>query len=324
MVIIQLRRALEQPRVEIEDVARIRLAPGRPPQQQRDLAIRLRVLGEVVVDAQRVAVAVAEVLAHHARRVRADVEQRRRVGRRGGDDDRVAHRVVVLERLHDLRDRRLLLPDRAVDADDAAVLLVEDCVDRDGGLAGLAVADDQLALTAPDRHHGVDGFQAGLQRLLHRLAIDDAGRQTLDRRELLGDDRSLAVDRLSQRVDDAAEHLFADRHRDDAARALHLIAFLDLGELAEEHRADALLLEVQRDAEHAVRELEHLARHRVLDPVHARDAVADGDDAADFGDIDVDGETANLLADDLGNFFSLDVHAFSIQSGLRRLPPVVP
>ena len=121
-------------------------------------------------------------------------------------------------------------------------------------------------------------------------------------------DRALAVDRLAERVDHAADHLLADRHRDDAAGALDRVAFLDLGVLAEQHRADALLLEVQRDAEHAVRELEHLAGHRALDAVHARDAVADRHDGADFGDVDVDGVAANLLADDLGNLFSLDVH----------------
>ena len=124
-----------------------------------------------------------------------------------------------------------------------------------------------------------------------------------------GRDRALAVDRLAERVDDAAEQLVADRHRDDAAGALDRVAFLDLRELAEEHGADAVLFEVQRDAEHAVRELEHLAGHRVLDAVHARDAVADRDDAADFGDVDVDGEAADLVADDLGDLFGFDVHA---------------
>ena len=86
------------------------------------------------------------------------------------------------------------------------------------------------------------------------------------------------------------------------------VAFLDFLELAEQHRADAFLFEVQRDAEHAVRELEHLAGHRVLDAVHARDAVADRDDAADFGDVDVDRVAADLLADDLGYLFGFDVH----------------
>jgi hypothetical protein len=57
---------------------------------------------------------------------------------------------VLAQRLDGLRDRRALLPDRDVDALHALTLLVQDRVDRDGRLAGLAVADDELAL-APRR-----------------------------------------------------------------------------------------------------------------------------------------------------------------------------
>jgi hypothetical protein len=35
--------------------------------------------------------------------------------------------------------------------------------------------------------------------------------------------------------------------------------------------------------------------------MHARDAVADRDDAPDLGDVDVDREAADLFADDLGD-----------------------
>ena len=69
------------------------------------------------------------------------------------------------------RDGRLLLADGDVEAENALALLVDDRVDRDGGLAGLAVADDELALTAADRDHRVDGLDAGLERLLDRLAL---------------------------------------------------------------------------------------------------------------------------------------------------------
>src|SRR5262249_11236734 len=199
------------------------------------------------------------------------------------------------ERAHDLRDRRLLLTDRVVDADDTGVFLIEDRIDGNRGFAGLPVADDQLALSAADRHHRIDGLEAGLQRLLHGLSIDDARRQALDRRELLRRDRALAVDRLPERIDDAAEQLVADRHRDDPPGPLDRVAFPDFAELAQEHRADAVLFEVQRDPVHAVGELEHLAGHRVVDAVHPGDAVADGDDAADLGDIDVDREAPYLV-----------------------------
>ena len=191
---------------------------------------------------------------------------------------------------------------------DAAVALVDDRVDRHRGLAGLAVADDQLALAAADGNHAVDGLEAGLQRLAHRLAIDDARRDALDGQVGLRGDRPLAVDRLAERVDHAAEHLVADRHRDDAAGALHLVAFLDLLELAEEHRADAVLFEVERDAEDAVRKRDHLAGHGPFDAADARDTVADRHDVADFGHVHVDRIVADLIANDAGDVFSSDVH----------------
>jgi len=46
----------------------------------------------------------------------------------------------------------LLLPDSDVEAVNPKTLLVDDRVDRDGGFARLAVADDEFALTAADRN----------------------------------------------------------------------------------------------------------------------------------------------------------------------------
>src|SRR3546814_7397458 len=81
--------------------------------------------------------------------------------------------LVFFELAHDVGDRAGLLADRDVDALHARRLLVDDRVDRQRGLAGLTIADDQLALTAADRHHRVDGLVAGLHQLVDRLAGDD-------------------------------------------------------------------------------------------------------------------------------------------------------
>src|SRR5690606_33667175 len=123
-----------------------------------------------------------------------------------------------------LRDSRLLLPDGVVDAADAEAPLVDDRVDGHGRLARLPVADDELALAAADGHHAVDGLAARLQRFLDRRTIDDARRQPLDRHERRRANRTLAVDRLAKRVDDAAHQLVAHRDRDDAPRALDRVA----------------------------------------------------------------------------------------------------
>ena len=163
-VVVQLHRPLQQPRVQVEDVARVGLATRRAPQQQRHLAVGVGVLGQVVVDAEGGLAVVEEVLAHRAAGVGGDELDRRRLVGGSGDDDRVLHRAVLLQHLLELDDGRHPLPDRDVDADHVLVAVVDDRVDRDRRLAGLAVADDQLSLAAADRDHPVDRHQAGLHR----------------------------------------------------------------------------------------------------------------------------------------------------------------
>ena len=78
VLLVDARGALEQAGVEIEHVARIRFATRRAAQQQGDLAIRDGLLGQIVVDDQRVFTAIAPVLAHRAARIRGDVLHRGR------------------------------------------------------------------------------------------------------------------------------------------------------------------------------------------------------------------------------------------------------
>ena len=163
------------------------------------------------------------------------------IGGRRRDDDRVRHRAGFFEHRDDARDGRLLLADRDVDAVERPVVrvagrfgglvqprLADDRVDADGRLAGRTVADDQLALAAADRNHRVDRHDAGLHRLADRLAADDAGRDLLDRIGDVALDRALAVERLAERVDDAAEQPLADGHLQQLAGGADLVAFLEL------------------------------------------------------------------------------------------------
>src|SRR5262249_60672345 len=77
VLLVDARAALEQPRVEVEHVARVRLAPRRAAEEKRYLPVRPGLLREVVVDDERVLAAVAEVLTHGAARVGRDVLHRR-------------------------------------------------------------------------------------------------------------------------------------------------------------------------------------------------------------------------------------------------------
>src|SRR5215470_14182337 len=149
--------------------------------------VRLRLLGQVVEDDQHVLALVHPMLADRRPGVRGNVLVARRVRCGRGHDRRIGHRACILQRLADRRDRGTLLPDSDIDAAHLACgvarfpvrPLVDDRVDGDRRLARLPVADDQLALAAADRRHCVDCLDAGLQWLLHGLALHDARRLQL-------------------------------------------------------------------------------------------------------------------------------------------------
>src|SRR3546814_6326522 len=79
----------------------------------------------------------------------------------------IFHRAVFFQSADDLRHGRALLADRDIDAVELLplvvalvdALLVNEGIDGDGGLAGLAVADDQLALAAADGHERVERLE---------------------------------------------------------------------------------------------------------------------------------------------------------------------
>ncbi|MNS76903.1 hypothetical protein D3C72_1104610 [compost metagenome] len=259
-------------------------------------------LGQVVINDQRVFAAVAEVLAHRAAGIRCQVLHGGRVRSGGGHDDGVFHRAVLFQLAHHVGDRRSLLADCHVDAEDALALLVDDGVDSDGGLAGLAVANDQLTLATADRHHRVDRLQAGLHRLAHRLTRDHARRDLLDHVGFLRVDRALAVDRLAQRVDHAAQQFATHRHFQNAAGALHRVAFGNVFVVTQHHGAHGVTLQVQRQAKGVAGEFQHLALHHAGQAVHAADTIGHGDHRAGVAHFSVGAKTRDAGLDQLADF----------------------
>ena len=83
-------------------------------------------------------------------------------------------------------------------------------------------------------------------------------------RNCAGLDGALVVERLAERVDDAADQGLAHRHLQHPAGALDEVALLDERVLAEQHGADVVLFEVEHQAGDAVRQLEHLHGHDAL------------------------------------------------------------
>jgi hypothetical protein len=166
----------------------------------------------------------------------------------------------------------------------------------------------KLALAAADRDQRVDGLEAGRHRLMHRLARNDAGSLDVDARTLVAPDRALAVDRVAESVDNAAEQARTHRNVNDGAGPLDGVAFLDVAVGAEDDDADIVGLKVQRHAADAAREFDHLAGLDIVETIDAGDTVTDGQHLSDFGDLGLLAEIFNLVFQNCGNFRGADIH----------------
>src|SRR5262249_2402340 len=146
------------------------------------------------------------------------------------------------------------------------------------------------------------------ERLVHRAARDDARRLELDAPALAGADLAAAVDRVAERVDDAADERLADGHLEDPAGAAHEVALAHVRRLAHHGDADVVLFEVQHEPGDLARKLDELAGHHAVEPEDARDAVADREHGSRLGDVDLAVVLADLALQDVGDLTGLDVH----------------
>ena len=110
--------------MEVEHVARIRFAAGGTLQDERDLAVGDGVLGEVVVNDQRIHAVFHEPFADGGAGERGEVLVGGIVGGGGGDDDGVFQRAGGFEGGDGADDVGLLLADGDVDGVDRAEVLV--------------------------------------------------------------------------------------------------------------------------------------------------------------------------------------------------------
>ena len=68
-------------------------------------------------------------------------------------------------------------------------------------------------------------------------------------RRCAGGHRPIAIEWPAERIDDASDQSVAHRHVHHAARALDLIARVQMPVFAEQHDADFVLIDVERDAD---------------------------------------------------------------------------
>lgn len=92
--------------------------------------------------------------------------------------------------------------------------LVKHGVESDGSLSGLTVTNDQLTLTTANGNHGVDGLETSLDGLTDGLTGQNTGGLELSTAALSGLEGTLAVDGVTEGVNDTAEKSLTDGNVD--------------------------------------------------------------------------------------------------------------
>ena len=242
-------------------------------------------LAQIVIDDEHILSLGHKVLPHGRAGVRRNVLQGSRVAGGSRHDDGVVHRPVLLEGIPHPGHRGRLLSNGHIDADHVLPLLVQDGIHRDGRLARLAVADEQLTLSPSNGDHGVDGQDPGLKRSVHRLPGDHAAGLMLDGPGLCGADGSHSVQRLSQGVHHPAQHGLAHRHIGRPARSGHDAALPQAGLLSQQDTAHAVPGQVHDHALNTGLKLHQFAVDCPVQTLDLGDSVTYTEDPADLLDL---------------------------------------
>ena len=288
--VVQLSRTLEKTRMEVEDITGVGLTTRRASEQQRHLAVGNSLLGEIVVDDESVLAVVTEELTNGAAGVRGQELERSGLGGSSSDDDGIIHGLLLLENTHDVGNSGALLADSGVDAVELlggvalveVLLLVDDRVNGNGGLASLTIANDQLTLASANRHKSIDALEAGLHGLVDRLTRDNARSLELNTRALVALDGTEAIDGVAERVNNTAEHAIADRDIDNGTGSLDDIAFLDLSIVTKDDDSDVVRLEVQGHTLDTRGELNHLTGLNLHQTEHTGNTITNRDDSTEL------------------------------------------
>ena len=267
--------------MQVEDVTGVCFTSRRAAQQQGHSAVCFCLLRQVVEDDEDVLATVHPVLADSRTGVGCQVLEACCVRCGRCHDGGVLQRAASLKGVADSCNGGCLLANSHVDASNLllgvtgspVVLLVQNGVDRDSGLTGLAVTNDQLTLTATDRNHRVDCLQTGLQRLVNRLTLGHAGSLQLQCAAAFSLNGAQVIDRVTEGVNNATEVRVANGHREDLTGAVYDLALFNTGEVTQDNHTNIAGIQVLCEAEGAVFETKQLIRHHRGKALDASDTV---------------------------------------------------
>ena len=154
----------------------------------------------------------------------------------------------------------------------------------------------------PVWHHGVNGQNAGLQGLVHRLPGDNAGGLMLNGTGLHRSDGPQAVDGLPQCVDRPANEFLPNRDIRRTSCALDPGTLMQARLAAQQHNAYAVALQVQGNAPRTRFKFHQFSIDHTVQPINRGNAIANLQDRTAFSAAGSVVILGNLLLENGYNF----------------------
>ena len=140
------------------------------------------------------------------------------------------------------------------------------------------------------------------------LARHNARRFNINAAAFSSRDWALAVNRLTERVHNAAKQTFANRNVNDFAETLNCVALFNAAVITKDNNTNIICFEVQGHALNAARKLDHLAGADIVQAVDTGDTITNGQNLSNVGNFSFFTEALNLLLEDRGDLCGANVH----------------
>ena len=143
---------------------------------------------------------------------------------------------------------------------------------------------------------------------MHRLARNNTRSLNIGHATLRSVNRALAVNRVTQTIDNTTEQGVAGRNVHDRLGAFDNITFFDRTVVTKDNDTNVINLKVQGHPTDAARKLDHFTGLNIIKPVRAGDTIANRQHAPDFRHLGFLPEILDLLFEDRRDLSSLDTH----------------
>lgn len=181
-------------------------------------------------------------------------------------------------------------------------LLVQNCIDCNGGFSGLSITDDKFSLSSADGHQTVDGFKTGLHGLVDRLSRNDTGGFDFNSVSLRALDWSHTIDGVTEGIEYSAQHFVTNGDIHNGSSSSYYISFLNFPIVTEDDNTDVVRFEIQGHTSDTRGELHHFSCLYFLKTEDSGDTVSDGDNCTIFLDIVSLCDLTDLLLKSYGGF----------------------